>query len=179
MVLSFMISVWNIQTVVSSISNLSALGWWTFPCVLCRWSERWVMSAFWWTMLGLWQEKNSWMLRIPWLKRRWRSTLWLTSGSVRHRRTVFFMFSELWIPMVSYGDFIWQIVQCWVKHFSNLCSSCLPILAFLCMDATVLHRNNSFNFIHSVFILIDWLINTFRKYSIKMILKVSFSLHVL
>lgn len=55
---------------------------WTFSFVPSRWSERWVTSAFWWIMLGLWRERSSWMPRIPWLKRRWRSTLWLTSGSV-------------------------------------------------------------------------------------------------
>lgn len=60
--------------------------WQTFSFALCRWSERWVMSAFWWTTLVSWQEKSSWMLLIPLLRRQWRSTLWLISGSVRLSR---------------------------------------------------------------------------------------------
>lgn len=55
----------------------------------CRWSERRGTSAFWWTMPGLWQERNLWTHQIHWLKRHLRSTQWRISGSVTAELTAF------------------------------------------------------------------------------------------
>lgn len=88
----------------------------------CRWSERQGTSASWWTMPGLWQERNSWMHQIHWLKRHSRSTRWPISGSVTAELTTFRLAVFWRVHLNESSFFFWSCSgSIWLFHFYVFC----------------------------------------------------------